>query len=46
MQAFDLAVPLEKVRESKRALRVSAGCDGGELIPVGFPGVEQCPDAE
>jgi hypothetical protein len=28
-----------------RALRVSAGCDGGEEVPVGFPGVEQRADA-
>ena len=27
------------------ALRISAGCDGGELVPVGFSGVEQDADA-
>jgi hypothetical protein len=27
------------------ALRISAGCDGGEQLPVGSAGVEECPDA-
>ena len=26
------------------ALRDSAGCDGGEQLPVRLPGIEQCPD--
>lgn len=37
--------PLDRTREvrrvGKRALRTSAGCDGGEAVPVGSAGVEQ-----
>ncbi len=31
-------------RQAKSAHRISAGCDGGEEVPVGFAGVEQHPD--
>lgn len=30
-------------RVALRALRKSAWCDGGEEVPVGPPGVEECP---
>ncbi len=29
---------------AKLALRISAGPDGGEYVPLGFPGVEECAD--
>ena len=36
-----VVLPSRRIRD---LVRVSAGCDGGEEVPVGLPGVEQRPD--
>ena len=35
----------QKLSLPKQALRISVGSDGGEEVPVGFPGVEKGPDS-
>ena len=39
------ADPKDPFKHDKLALRISVGSDGGEEVPVGFPGVEKGADS-